>query len=140
MAISYSIFISSVQKELTEERKSVKNFILNDPLLRRFIRDVFLFEDIPAQDRKSEEIYLGEVKKRDIFIGILGNKYGRKNADGKSPSELEFEDATKTHRERLVFVKGLDDSTREPEMVALVRKAESQFSTMWPAFRSHTMA
>ena len=126
MAVSYSIFISSVQKELAEERRAVKNFILNDPLLRRFVRDVFLFEDIPAQDRKSDEIYLGEVKKRDIFIGILGNKYGRKNADGKSPSELEFEDATKTHRERLVFVKGLDDSTREPEMVALVRKAESQ--------------
>ena len=70
MAISYSIFISSVQKELAEERREVKNFILNDPLLRRFVRDVFLFEDIPAQDRKSDDIYLSEVKKRDIYIGI----------------------------------------------------------------------
>ncbi len=68
------------------------------------------------------------MKKRDIYIGILGNKYGCKNADGKSPTELEFEHATKTHRERLVFVKGLDDSTREPEMAALVRKAESQLT------------
>ena len=128
MAISYSIFISSVQKELAEERREVKNFILNDPLLRRFVRDVFLFEDIPAQDRKSDDIYLSEVKKRDIYIGILGNKYGWKNADGKSPTELEFEHATKTHRERLVFVKGLDDFTREPEMAALVRKSESQLT------------
>ena len=128
MAISYRIFVSSVQKELADERRAVKNFILNDPLLSRFIRDVFLFEDIPAQDRKSDDIYLGEVKERDIYVGIFGNKYGWKNADGKSPTELEFDHATKTHHERLVFVKGHDDSAREPEMAALVRKAESQLT------------
>ena len=35
-AANSGIFISSVQKELAEDRRAVKRFIENDPLLRRF--------------------------------------------------------------------------------------------------------
>ena len=122
----YSLFISSVQKELAAERRAVKDFITHDPLLSRFISDVFLFEDIPAADRKPDDIYLGEVGQRDIYLAIFGNEHGWKNEDGKSPTELEFEHATKTHRERLVFIKGNDDKAREPEMAELVARAGRQ--------------
>ena len=122
----YKIFISSVQKELAEERRAVKDFITKDPLLSRFISNVFLFEDIPAVDRKPDDIYLTEVGQSDIFIAILGNDYGWKNEDGKSPTELEFDCATKTHKERLVFVKGGDDKARDPDMAKLVKKAGNQ--------------
>ncbi|MBW1873455.1 MAG: DUF4062 domain-containing protein, partial [Deltaproteobacteria bacterium] len=125
-ATRYQIFISSVQKELSSERRAVKDFITHDPLLSRFISDVFLFEDIPAKDRKPDDIYLDEVERCDFYLAILGNKYGWKNEDGKSPTELEFEHATKTHRERLVFVKGSDDKAREPEMAKLVSRAGRQ--------------
>lgn len=40
-----SLFISSVQKELADERRAVKAFIEGDPLLRRFFT-VFLFEQV----------------------------------------------------------------------------------------------
>jgi len=66
-----SVFISSVQKELAEERRALKDFILGDPLLRRFIDDVFLFEDIPAGDRSPDDIYLAEVENRDLYVAIL---------------------------------------------------------------------
>jgi ATP-dependent DNA helicase RecG len=122
----YKIFISSVQKELATERRAVKDFITRDPLLSRFITEVFLFEDIPAKDQKPDNIYLGEVERCDIYLAILGNQYGWKNADGKSPTELEFEHATQTHRERLVFVKGDDDKVREPEMAKLIRRVGHQ--------------
>ncbi|MFH1006381.1 MAG: DUF4062 domain-containing protein [Candidatus Latescibacterota bacterium] len=122
----YSLFISSVQKELTAERHAVKDFITHDPLLSRFISDVFLFEDIPAADRKPDDIYLSEVEQRDIYLAILGNEYGWKNKDGKSPTELEFEHATRTHRERLIFVNGNDDKARDPEMAELVAQAGRQ--------------
>ena len=122
----YSIFISSVQKEFVEERRAVKDFIIHDPLFSRFIRGVFLFEDIPAGDRKPDDIYLDEVARCDIYLAILGNRYGWKNQERKSPTELEFDEATKTHRERLIFVKGSDDKAREPEMAKLVRRAGSQ--------------
>jgi ATP-dependent DNA helicase RecG len=124
--MSGTIFISSVQKELAAERRAVKDFITHDPLLNRFISDVFLFEDIPAKDRKPDDIYLGEVEQCDIYLAIFGNQYGWKNEDGESPTELEFEHATKTHRERLVFVKGSDDKAREPEMAKLVNRAGRQ--------------
>jgi predicted HTH transcriptional regulator len=122
------VFISSVQKELAEERRAVKDFITADPLLSRFIDDVFLFEDIPAGEQKPDDIYLSEVKERDIYLAILGNEYGWKNADGKSPTELEFDHATRTHRERLVFVKGNDDKARDPDMAKLVNMAGRQLT------------
>ena len=126
VANHYRLFISSVQKELAAERRAVKDFITHDPLLSRFISDVFLFEDIPAGDRQPEDIYLDEVEQRDIYLAILGKEYGWKNEDGKSPTELEFDHATKTHRERLVFVKGNDDKAREPDMAKLVSRAGRQ--------------
>jgi len=125
-ANQYSLFISSVQKELAAERRAVKDFIMHDPLFSRFISDVFLFEDIPARDRKPDDIYLSEVEQRDIYLAILGNEYGWKNEDGKSPIELELEHATRTNRERLIFVKGNDDKAREPEMARLVARAGRQ--------------
>ncbi|MFO7871259.1 MAG: ATP-binding protein [Kiritimatiellia bacterium] len=122
------VFVSSVQKELAEERRAVKDFILGDPLFRRFISDVFLFEDIPASDRQPDNIYLTEVEKRDIYLALLGNEYGWKNADGKSPTELEFDHATKTGRERLVFIKGENDKARDSDMAKLVRTAGTQLT------------
>jgi predicted HTH transcriptional regulator len=122
------IFVSSVQKELAEERRTVKEFILHDPLLCRFAEEVFLFEDLPARDRKPDDIYLSEVDRCDVFIGILGDQYGWKNSEGKSPVELEFDRASSAGCERLVFVKGDDDSQRDPDMKELVRKVGNQLT------------
>lgn len=55
-----SIFISSVQKELAEERRALKAFVEGDALLRRFFT-VFLFEDLPAADARADAVYLDEV-------------------------------------------------------------------------------
>ena len=124
----FKIFVSSIQKELQEERRAIKDFILHDPLLSRFVSEVFLFEDIPARDRRPDDIYLTEVEGCDIYLAILGKEYGWKDKEGKSPTELEFDHATRTHRERLVFVKGDDDKARAPEMADLVRKAGRQLT------------
>jgi len=67
------LFISSVQKELQAERRAIKNFVQNDPLLRRFF-DVFLFEDLPASDRRTDEVYLEEVKSCDLYVGLFGSE------------------------------------------------------------------
>jgi len=136
----YKIFISSVQKELAEERRGIKDFILHDPLLCRFISHVFLFEDIPAKDRRPDDIYLDQVEGCDMYMGIFGDRYGWKNEDGKSPTELEFDHATKTRRERLIFIKGDDDKAREPEMAKLVKKAGSQLTRRRFFPRSHAPA
>ncbi len=49
------VFVSSVQKELAQERQALKRFIHADPLLSRFF-EVFLFEDLPATDLRADEV------------------------------------------------------------------------------------
>ena len=119
------IFISSVQKEFQEERRALKEFIQGDALLRRYF-DVFLFEDLPASDRKADDVYLEEVEHCDAYVGLFGNEYGSEDTKGISPTEREFDLATVHGKVRLVFVKGMDDSGRYPKMRALIKKAGQQ--------------
>jgi predicted HTH transcriptional regulator len=119
------IFISSVQKELAQDRREVKAFIENDPLLRRFFT-VFLFEDLPAGDRRADDVYLAEVDRCDIYLGLFGNNYGFEDNEGLSPTEREFNSATVQGKIRFVFVKGNVDKDRHPKMQALISKAGSQ--------------
>ena len=119
------LFISSVQKELTDDRRALKEYVHGDPLLRRFF-EVFLFEDLPASDRRADEVYLHEVEQSAIYVGLFGNDYGYEDAEGISPTEREFDHATNLGTERLIFVKGNDDSARHPKMLGLIRKAGEQ--------------
>ena len=118
------IFISSVQREFAQERKALRDFLRDDPLMRRFF-DVFLFEDVPASDRRPDELYLDEVEQSDLYVGLFGNNYGFEDADGISPTEWEFDKATASDIHRLIFVKGTDDNARHPKMQTLIRKAQA---------------
>ena len=118
------IFISSVQREFAQERAALRDYLRGDPLMRRFF-DVFLFEDVPALDRRPDSLYLDEVQQSDLYVGLFGNNYGSEDADGISPTEREFDQATESGVQRLIFVKGTDDSTRHPKMQALIQKAQA---------------
>ena len=118
------IFISSVQREFAQERAVLREYLRSDPLMRRFF-DVFLFEDVPALDRRPDALYLDEVQQSDLYVGLFGNDYGSEDADGISPTEREFDQATASSIHRLIFVKGTDDSIRQPKMQALIQKAQS---------------
>ena len=116
------IFISSVQKELARERRALADYLEGDPLMRRFF-DCFLFEDQPARDQRADQCYLDEVDRCDIYLGIFGNEYGWEDAEGLSPTQREFNRATEQGKERLIYVKGTDDSLRHPKMKALIDHA-----------------
>jgi hypothetical protein len=119
------IFISSVQKEFARERKALRDFLRGDPLLRRFF-DVFLFEDVPAIDRRADEVYLHEVERCDIYVGLFGREYGITDKKGYSPTHREFARATHLGKHRLIFVKGADDRSKAPQMQALIKEAGDQ--------------
>lgn len=120
-----TIFVSSVQKEFQAERRVIKDFMLNDPLLRRFF-DVFLFEDLPAQDRRPDDAYLAEVGRSDVYVGLFGNEYGFEDSDGLSPTEREFNEATASGKTRLIFVKAGNDKARHHKMLRLINKTGGQ--------------
>ena len=119
------VFVSSVQKELAAERRALKDYIQGDALLGRFF-EVFLFEDLPASDGRADQVYLQEVDRCNIYVGLFGNEYGHEDDKGRSPTEREFDRATAAGKERLIFVKGSKDSAHEPKTQALIRKAGAQ--------------
>ena len=63
------IFISSVQREFAQERATLRDYLHGDPLMRRFF-GVFLFEDVPALDRRPDALYLDEVEQSDLYVGL----------------------------------------------------------------------
>lgn len=125
-ATRLKIFISSVQNEFKEIRRDLKAFLLGDAVLRRFISEVFLFEEIPAKDHRADQVYLKEVERCNIYLGIFGYEYGHEDKNGVSPTEHEYNHATGHRKIRLVYVWGTDDKKRHPKMKKLVQKAGNE--------------
>ena len=115
------IFLSSVQREFAQERAALRDYLRGDVLMRRFF-EVFLFEEVPAADRPADALYLEEVDRCHVYLGLLGDEYGFEDAAGVSPTQREYERATAGHKVRLVFVKGADDGGKHSKMQALVRR------------------
>ncbi|MDD6338176.1 MAG: DUF4062 domain-containing protein [Lentisphaeria bacterium] len=116
------IFISSVQHELSAERKAIVNLISKNPLLARFF-DTFAFEfDVPAEDKRTDEVYLSELAVSDLYVGVLGNEYGTVTSEGISATESEYDEATRLGIPRFIFVKGKSDEKREPRELAFLHK------------------
>lgn len=108
--MSQRIFISSVQREFAKERKALAEYVRKDAILGRFF-DVFLFEEVPAQERKADGVYLAEVDACDIYLGIFGHTYGNVDSSGVSATEREYLRAAKRHKTRICFI---DKSAGEP--------------------------
>jgi ATP-dependent DNA helicase RecG len=122
-ATRLKIFISSAQKEFQDIRRDLKAFLLGDAVLRRFISEVFLFEELPAKDRRADQVYLEAVERCDIYLGIFGYEYGYEDKDGISPTEYEYDYATRHQRTRFIYVWGREEKKRAPKMKQLIRKA-----------------
>ena len=115
--MQFRIFISSVQKEFSQERKLLAEYIRKDAILGKFF-SVFVFEEVPAQERSATDVYLSEVDACDIYLGILGMSYGHVDKKGVSATEREYERAERKGKERICFVRDVDG--REPKEAAFV--------------------
>jgi len=119
------IFVSSVQKEFTAERRALKDYIESDALLGKYFQ-VFLFEDLPAKSRRADHVYLGEAGRCEIYVGMFGQRYGTEDKAGVSATEREFDAATDAGKPRFVYLKELEDERREPKMKKLIEKADGE--------------
>ena len=137
--MTFKVFVSGNQTELSGERLAVKEVISDNPVFNEFF-DVFLFEDVPATRRRPDFTYIGEVKNSNIFIGILGNKYGSKDADGISPTEKELRTFIEhsPHNEIFIFVKGRDDEDRDIEIQKLLKLIKDPLKLKYQRFENAT--
>lgn len=69
------IFISSVRSEFAKERQALYEYIRGDALLGQFF-DPFLFEARPAENSKSQDVFLRAAEDCDIYVGLWGAQYG----------------------------------------------------------------
>jgi ATP-dependent DNA helicase RecG len=120
------IFVSSRQVEFDHERKELCYFVLTDPYLKQFF-DVFLFENLPANQRDPQNNYLGKVRDCSIYLGLFGRTYGTLDGDGISATEREFDYATELGKDRIVYVRTLPPSARQARrMTELIAKAQAE--------------
>lgn len=119
------IFISSVQREFAKERRALAEMIRKDMLLGTFF-DVFLFEEMAAQNRSAKSVYLDEVRNSNIYLGLFGSEYGFEDAEGVSPTEREYDLATECGKYRLAFVKRTAAHNRMPKERTLIAKVERE--------------
>lgn len=124
--MKFKVFVSGNQAELKEERFAVKDAITSNNILKD-IFDVFLFEDLPASSKDPVSKYIGEVEKSDIYIGLIGNIYGKPGPEGLSPTELEFQSFvnTKPHNDRFIFIRGREDTDREEKTEKFIDKVRN---------------
>ena len=106
------IFISSVQNEFAEERRQIADYIRQDALFSMYF-EPFLFEELPAQDKSAQIAYLEQAAKADVYLLLLGKRYGYVDAEGISPTEREYDTATASHAYRIAFIKEMQE--REPK-------------------------
>jgi len=120
------IFISSPQTEFRICRRDLCYFILTDPYLKQYF-DVFLFENLPANQQNPENNYFQKVEECTIYLGLFGKTYGTEDIHGLSATEHEYNYATELEKDRLVYLKTLKNRTvQQPQMTNLINRAKQE--------------
>lgn len=112
------VFVSSVQKELENERVAVASLITTDPWLLQHCEPV-LFEKEPAPARKLSQPYLKCLESCQIYLLLIHKEYGK--PDGSlSATHHEYRHAQELGLPSLIFIKGENpvDDERAPETKA----------------------
>jgi len=117
------IFVSSVQKELGDERIVIQNLVNTDPFLSAHYASV-LYEYEPASPDKVMEGCLKVLDKCQVYLLIVAAQYGA--VAGKlSITHREYRWAKEKRFPVLAFIKGERNAMREPGTVRFFKELES---------------
>ena len=97
-----SVFVSSVISDFEEIRSSVREAIESAGFR------AVMAETAGAMPISSKQGLLNLVAGSDIYLLILGSRYGERTASGFSPTEDEFNEAKRRHK-RIVVLKQADE-------------------------------
>jgi len=121
--IKLRIFVSSVQKELDEERRAVKTLVTSDPFLDEHCVPI-LYEDEPSMLKPASQGYLNDLAKCQFYLLIIGSIYG-KRFKGLSPIHHEYHFARRKDLPILVCVRGDNKIERDPAIQDLIEEIKS---------------
>lgn len=121
------VFISSVQKELADERMALQILLTTDPFLSSHCVPV-LFEDAPVPLRPDQQAYLKLLSECQIYIAILWKQYGHP-VKGLSATHHEYRLALELKLPTLVTVKGDNQLDRDEETHAFLEEIRADGHT-----------
>lgn len=132
------VFLSSTYEDLEEHRQAILR------MLARFKRQVTGMEYFGARSGEPLEECLKEVRESGVYLGIIGTRYGSIAKDGKSFTELEYEEALAQKKDIRIYIL---DEQNHPILPKFVDKGENadrlsrfkeklQSKHMWKLFRS----
>ena len=125
--LKYKVFISSVQSEFAQERQRIYDFIRTDELMGQYF-EPFIFEQIAAQDKNPRQLYLDEASSCQVYLLLIGKRYGNILPEGVSPTEKEYQAAGEGNAWRVAFISDLDGQQREKEEERFFRKVQNELS------------
>ena len=111
MSTTLRLFVSSVQKELEDERLIVQNLVGTDPFLAAHCQPV-LYEFEPASPDKALEGCLAALDGCHVYLLIVGAQYGSLMGD-LSITHAEYRRAKENKLPVLAFIKGERHLQRE---------------------------
>ncbi|MVT10287.1 DUF4062 domain-containing protein [Chitinophaga tropicalis] len=112
----YTVYLSSTFLDLKAYREEVNTLFKNLPGEFALVR----METYNARNMQTLEACLTDVKQCDIYILLVGNRYGfipedeQKNPEGKSITELEYETAMK-FESKMKFLFLIDENSTNIE-------------------------
>ena len=123
----YKIFISSVQSEFVQERQRIFDFIRTDELIGQHF-EPFIFEQIAAQDTNPRQLYIDEASSCQVYLLLIGKRYGNILPEGISPTEKEYQAAGESNAWRVAFISDMDGQKREEEEERFFRTVQNELS------------
>ena len=109
------VFVSSTVSDLPNEREAARLSIEQVDCVPSMCEHTFI-----AQNRNSIDVCLNEVRKADIYILILGGRYGYELDDGISITEKEWFTADKNDKPIIVF--NLINYNKEQKQIEFANK------------------
>lgn len=125
--LKYKVFISSVQSEFAQERQRIFDFIRTDELIGQHF-EPFIFEQIAAQDTNPRQLYIDEASSCQVYLLLIGKRYGNILPEGISPTEKEYQAAGESNAWRVAFISDLDGQKREEEEERFFRTVQNELS------------
>ncbi|MFH1998549.1 MAG: helix-turn-helix domain-containing protein [Planctomycetota bacterium] len=122
MTPTLRVFVSSVQKELEDERLIVQNLVNTDPFLSAHCVPV-LYEFEPASPEKALEGCIQSLDRCQVYLLIVGVQYG--NLVGAlSITHAEYRHAKEKCLPILAFIKGNRKTKREDGTTTLLAELD----------------
>ncbi len=118
-----NVFVSSVQKELEDERVIVQNLLNTDPFLGTHYTPV-LYEFEPASPDKAFEGCLKSLDACQVYLLIIGSQYGTLVGE-ISITHTEYRRANERKLPVLALIKGERSMKREPGTDALLEELDA---------------